>query len=229
MTEFDKFAPDYEALHRQSIAFSGCEPAYFAQYKVEYAASRFRQYYRSGDKLFDFGCGTGASIPYFGKYLAEAKLVCADVSSQSLEIARHRFGDEASYLLIEGDSLGVESNSIGMSFSSCVFHHIPPEQHSLWIAELYRVTRPGGVLLIFEHNPINPLTRYAVASCAFDKDAILLRASILIDRLTAGGWAVRRTRYHVFFPGFLKKLRPAEAMLGWLPLGGQYSVLALKK
>ena len=179
--------------------------------------------------MLDFGCGTGSSIPFFTNYLDNPALTCADVSDKSLEIAKRRFGGLAIYSHINGPNLDLESGSVAMVFSSCVFHHIILEQQPAWFMELRRVTRPQGVALIFEHNPINPLTRRAVAECAFDKDAILLKAATLSSRLRASGWTPLAVRYHVFFPGFLRRLRPVETWLGWLPLGGQYSVLSVKR
>ena len=228
-TEFDRYADDYERLHAQSVAFAGCELGYFAQYKAEYATACFRRYCAENEVLLDFGCGTGTSISYLRACLGNAHLIGADVSQKGLDLAEQRFGAQARFLHIGGTALDLPSDSVGMGFSACVFHHIPPAQHGLWIAELRRVIRPGGVLLIFEHNPFNPLTRHAVASCAFDEDAILLRASTLSERLRAAGWQPQRPRYHVFFPGFLRGLRKLEPGLGWLPIGGQYSVLAIKR
>lgn len=228
-TEFDQFARDYDALHVRSIAFSGCEPEYFAEYKVEYAANCFRNFCDSEDSILDFGCGTGASVPYFQKHLRKANLICADVSRESLQMVRRRFQETTICKLIDADCLDLPSNSVAMAFSACVFHHIRPEQHMNWVTELYRVTRPGGIVLLFEHNPVNPLTRYAVNKCAFDENAILLHPSDLRSRLRSAGWTGLRTRYHVFFPGFLRAFRPLEAGLGWLALGGQYSVFAVKR
>lgn len=228
-TEFDQYAHDYDVLHERSIAFSGCEAAYFAEYKVDYAANYFHQFCSDGDRVLDFGCGTGASIPYFLQHFNRTKLICADVSRESLEIVRRRFGEKTVCTLIDEHCLDLPSNSVGMVFSACVFHHIKPDRHVTWLAELHRVTRPGGVLLLFEHNPVNPLTRYAVNRCAFDTNAILLRPSRLRGRLRSAGWTGLRTRYHVFFPGFLRALRPLEPGLGRLALGGQYSVLATKR
>ena len=226
--EFDKYAPDYSAMHQSSVAFSGCEIAYFADYKIVRASQVFKQNCGASDRLLDFGCGTGASVPYFNRYIPGTIPICADVSTHSLTIAEQRFPGMAQYLPIEGERLALDDASVGMCFSSCVFHHIPSGQHAAWLSELRRVVRPGGPLLIFEHNPLNPLTRHAVDRCEFDKDAILLRAGTLKAALQASGWRCREIRYHVFFPGFLKQLRPMESLLGWLPLGGQYSVLAIR-
>jgi ubiquinone/menaquinone biosynthesis C-methylase UbiE len=226
--EFDQFADDYGALHERSIAFSGCEPEYFAAYKIDLAATYFRQFCGNDDSILDFGCGTGVSVPHIRRHLSGTKLICADVSSASLEILHRRFGEETICSLIDTDRLDLPSNSVGMVFSACVFHHIQPEQQLLWLRELYRVTRPGGIIVVFEHNPLNPLTRYAVSRCIFDKNAVLLRPRNLAGLVRKAGWTVRHMRYHVFFPGFLSALSPLEARLGWLALGGQYSVCAVK-
>jgi SAM-dependent methyltransferase len=225
---FDQFAQSYDSEHRRSIAFSGCEPSYFAQYKVEIAASCFHKLCGERDTVLDFGCGPGTSIPYFRAALANTPILAADVSRLSLAEAEARHGAAASYLPIEGGSLDIADGEVGLAFAACVFHHIPPAEHQAWLSELRRVVKPGGGLLIFEHNPLNPLTRHAVATCAFDHDAILLRAGTLARSLEAAGWQVLRIRFHVFFPQALRALRMIEPALGRLPLGGQYSVLSIK-
>lgn len=225
---FDQFAACYDEEHRRSIAFSGCDTGYFARYKVEIAAAHFRASCGPHETLLDFGCGPGASIPHFRAALGSARILAADVSRLSLAEAQARHGSEADYLAIEGSTLDIASGSIGMAFSACVFHHIPPDEHQAWLTELRRVVKPGGGVIIFEHNPLNPLTRHAVARCAFDEDAILIRARTLARRLAKSGWRVQRIRYHVFFPGKLHALRRYEPALGFIPLGGQYSAIASK-
>ena len=45
-------------------------------------------------------------------------------------------------------------------------------------------------------------------------------------RLRAAGFADCTIRYRIFFPHALRFLRPLEAAMTWLPLGGQYCALA---
>jgi hypothetical protein len=84
------------------------------------------------------------------------------------------------------------------------------------------------MIVIFEHNPFNPLTVRAVNTCPFDINAQLIKAPAFIRRLKNVGWDERQVQYHIFFPRQLGKLRPIERHLTWLPLGGQYSVSARK-
>jgi ubiquinone/menaquinone biosynthesis C-methylase UbiE len=219
--EFDKHAKDYEAMHQASIAFSGCETAYFAEYKVAFAASLVP----SPATIVDFGAGIGNSIPHFRRCFPKAELICADASTESLALATKRFPGTEQMVTVH-ETLSLEDCSSALTFTACVFHHIDPKAHEHWLRELHRVTGPGGVLLLFEHNPYNPLTRKAVAGCEFDRDAVLINARTMAKAIAKSGWRDVHVRYHVFFPQALAKLRGLEPALGWLPLGGQYSVTA---
>jgi hypothetical protein len=84
--------------------------------------------------------------------------------------------------------------------------------------------RPGGRVFIFEHNPLNPLTRRAVALCAFDDDADLLFPWQAKRLLRDAGFTNVKLDYIVFFPRQLAFLRGLEPRLGWLPGGAQLLV-----
>ena len=82
--------------------------------------------------------------------------------------------------------------------------------------------------MIYEHNPYNPLTRYVFNTCPFDENAVLLKKTAINKILKKAGLQVIIQEYRVFFPAFLKILRPTEKYLKWFPLGGQYFVIAKK-
>jgi hypothetical protein len=94
------------------------------------------------------------------------------------------------------------------------------------VNELHRVTRPGGLIAIFEHNPLNPLTRHAVNSCDLDAGVVLVRGGTAVTLLReAGATDVVRSDY-LFTPLGGTLGRSADRALAWLPLGGQYVVSA---
>ena len=80
--------------------------------------------------------------------------------------------------------------------------------------------------MLFEHNPWNPLTRHAVATCPFDVNAVLISAPEMRRRFRAAGFTDVDLKWTLFFPAFAAPLRPLEAGLGWLPLGAQYRLVA---
>jgi SAM-dependent methyltransferase len=155
-------------------------------------------------------------------------LTCLDVSRRSLALAESRFPGEAEFVAFDGTRLPFEDGRFDLVFSACVHHHIPHEEHAALLAEWHRVLRPGGLAVIFEHNPRNPLTVRAVESCAFDENAVLVPAGLLRRKVAAAGFESVRRHYRVFFPRFLRLLRPLERLLTWLPIGAQYDVAARK-
>lgn len=219
--EFDLLADDYEAQHNANIAISGERSAFFAEYKIADLACLARSVGLRHTTLLDFGCGIGNSIPWFRRYFPSSRLHCADVSTHSMEIARARFPGGEDYIAVES-GIGLASCSQDISFSACVFHHIPHEEHVHWLRELRRVTRPGGLMAIYEHNPLNPMTVWAVNTCPLDVNARLIMARALRKSALAAGWVDVTVEYKVFFPGLLRRLRPLEKHLQWLALGAQY-------
>jgi len=226
IAEFDRFADAYDEQHRANITITGEVPEYFAEYKIR-VVSELAHGLGAVARILDFGSGIGGSIPHFRRYMPQARLTCADVSQRSLDLAEARFPDLVNGMLIEHERIPATDASFDMAFSACVFHHIPHREHVHWLRELRRVTRPGGMIVVFEHNPLNPLTVRAVRTCPFDVDARLIRARELAARCHDAGWAHPTVRYHLFFPRTLSLLRPLEHRLRQFPLGAQYSVVAV--
>ena len=112
---------------------------------------------------------------------------------------------------------------------SNVMHHIRPDERQRTVSELAARLDTGGRLVIFEHNPLNPVTRWVVAHCPFDDDAILLPRRETSSYLSNAGLRLSRLDYVLFFPGILGWLRPLERGLAWCPLGAQYTLVAGKE
>jgi ubiquinone/menaquinone biosynthesis C-methylase UbiE len=227
--EFDRIADEYLSLHAQNIKASGESPEFFARYKIVDVAREASRAGIQARRILDFGSGIGNSLPHFHELFPGARVTCADVSTRSLEISRTRHKRiPALHAEIRDHRLPFADESFDLCFSACVFHHIPHEEHLHWLAELRRVTRKGGMLLIFEHNPANPLTVAAVRDCPFDENAVLLRAGKLGAAKRKAGWNSTRIVYRMFFPRALAFARPLERFLRKLPLGAQYFVMARK-
>ncbi len=229
-SEFDKFAHEYAELHRANIAASGEDPEYFAEYKIRdlrdlCAAARVGE---ALSRILDFGAGIGASIAPVRRHFPAARLTCVDVSTASLRIAAQRFRNEADFVAFDGSRLPFVDGSFDCVFSACVFHHIEPVLHIALLSELRRVLKHGGLVMIYEHNPLNPLTVQAVRTCPFDDNAILMSATTLKRRLMQAGFSSATARYRLFFPRALRLMRPLEQWMKWLPLGAQYYVYDVK-
>lgn len=224
--EFDKVAADYEAQHAASIRLSGESTQFFADYKGEVARAEALRRNCRPLRILDFGSGIGASVQPLQRAFPEARITCLDVSAASLELSRAQHSGDLIFQTYDGLRLPQEVGEVDLVFTACVFHHIPADRHIDLLRQLKGRLTEGGMAILFEHNPWNPLTRHAVRICPFDKDAVLISAPEMRRRMVAAGFTDVAPAYRLFFPAALKALRPLERWLTWLPLGAQYSIVA---
>jgi len=98
----------------------------------------------SGLHLLDFGCGTGELVPLFPR----KKYVGMDISPIYIAYARKTHGPR--FQVMDGQFLGYADDSFDEGLVAGVFHHLPDEAVRRMTAELARVIRPGGRLLVLE-------------------------------------------------------------------------------
>jgi SAM-dependent methyltransferase len=219
-SKFDAYARDYERLHAQNVAVTGEETDYFARYKAD---CLLRAGVRPDDSVLDFGCGIGNTTVHLAERFSHVQGY--EPSKLSAQKARER----APKATIHDELASVPAGAFSVAVLSCVLHHVPPAERHTVLTQILGALRPGGRLFVFEHNPWNPLTRRAVATCAFDDDAILLWPGELRTSLRRGGFVDVSLDYIVFFPKPLAFLRPLEPKLAWLPLGAQTMTQGYKR
>jgi ubiquinone/menaquinone biosynthesis C-methylase UbiE len=148
-----------------------------------------------------------------------------DISPAMVARAAER-NPTASYTVGDGRTLPYEDDRFDVAFAVCVLHHVEPAQRPSLLAEAARVTRTGGLVLVLEHNPHNPLTKRAVERCPFDEDVHLPRRSEVAGLARLVGLRVVEQRYIVFFPWRGRVFDAVERLLAPVPLGAQYLVAA---
>jgi ubiquinone/menaquinone biosynthesis C-methylase UbiE len=101
----------------------------------------------SAARILDAGCGTGEGASRLAEHFPQAQVLGIDVIDTSLALARARFAHLAPRLSFEHRSVfGLELPSQSFDLTVCrhVIHSIPHPAQVM--AELVRVTRPGGCL-----------------------------------------------------------------------------------
>jgi SAM-dependent methyltransferase len=219
---FDRYGADYEQVVQGSIAFSGRDHDFFLKAKILQLKELFDRHFgpRRPD-LLDIGCGVGRMHPLLQPLVAT--LSGTDISPASIERAA-RDNPDVDYRLGEAGSLPWAQASVDATLAVCVLHHVPPDERHGLISAMRRVTRPGGLVIIIEHNPMNPLTRLAVARCPFDHDAVLLRQGEAKARLRSVGLHSVRSRHFLLAPTLAKPVLALERSVAQLPFGAQYMV-----
>ena len=151
---------------------------------------------RLAGPVVDLGCGPG----YFLEHLLRYGLACKaiDSSVEAIASVRERFEGQPGFL---GASMGrldripLTDGEAGAVFLIEVMEHLTPELMAATYAELSRVLRPGGHLIITVPNDEN-LDANSVAcpecGCVFHRMQHLQRytAESLAQRLTAAGFEV---------------------------------------
>lgn len=217
--EFDDYADRYRHLLDQSVSASGESGEYFANVKAQYAQQVLGSDFAGS--ILDYGCGVGLLTGFLLQAFPNARVIGFDPSQASISMAAPETATRAT-LTADESALPQQVDAIILAN---VMHHVPLETRQGLVSSLAGRLSPSGRLFIFEHNPLNPLTRAAVCQCAFDRDAVLLRPREVTGFFRHAQLNVLRRDYIVFFPRLLRWFRPMEKLLTWCPLGAQYVVV----
>lgn len=218
---FDRFASGYVEDVDRSVSFTGRDSAFYARRKVEVLEEIVLRGSRplGALSLLDVGCGTGTTDQVLAPRVRSLHGV--DVSAEMLVQARQNV-PEAEFSWYDGATFPFDDGAFDVVVAICVFHHIPVAQRRQVASEMVRVTRPGGFVAVFEHNPYNPLTRHAVNTCELDRDAVLLPARETIELLQQSAHVDPEYRHYLFSPLGGGTGRSLDRHLRKIPLGGQY-------
>src|SRR6266566_1099786 len=105
-------------------------------------------------RVLEVAIGTGLNLAH---YPDEAQLTGVDQSPAMLDIARHRAGQLSRAVdLREGDAQALEFPAGSFDTAVCTFSlcAIPDDRKA--VAEMARVLRPGGLLLLADHVEASP-------------------------------------------------------------------------
>ncbi|WP_230858180.1 class I SAM-dependent methyltransferase [Actinoplanes aureus] len=102
-----------------------------------------------GQVALDIGCGTGRALPALADAAGPTGRVLGLDFTPDMLLAARKAGrdDDASLILADARRLPVADAAADVIFAAGLVHHLPDPVAGL--AELARVTRPGGTLAIF--------------------------------------------------------------------------------
>ena len=152
---------------------------------------------RGDERALDVATGTGALAFALAPHVPE--VVAVDRSPELLEEARRRATAFPAVTFVAGDATKLELVNDSFDLAGCArtLHHVPRPE--LVVAELTRVTRPGGhVLVIDQIAPMDPLLALEVDRFERARDATHTRLLPDVDvrsLLEANSLTVVRTRF----------------------------------
>jgi SAM-dependent methyltransferase len=184
----------------------------------------------------DVGCGTGVLAARLAA--AGYAMTGVDPSAGMLEVLRARF-PEVSCQTAPGTALPFADDSFDLVLCVAVMHHIADAGAvRRTLAEMVRVARRGGRVLVWDHNPRNPYWRRLMARVPQDTgDERLIGAPELIAGLQAAGAELLLCEQLGWVPDFVPAraiplAAAAERVLERVPLArrlGAHNVIVASK
>lgn len=124
------------------------------------------------ERALDIGTGTGAFAFALAPRVRE--LVAVDADEAMAERARENAPANVEVVVADGEQLPFEPFSFDLAVTARTLHHTPRPE--LVIAELARVTRPGGTILVVDHiAPVDPLAAFELNRFERARDASTTR------------------------------------------------------
>jgi SAM-dependent methyltransferase len=159
----------------------------------------------SPGRALDLGCGTGTNVIYLAQHGFEA--VGVDFSPIAIQQARQKAKDTSRATFVEGDvsqltHLGIQGPFDFVLDIGC-FHGLPAHSRQAYVQEVARVTRPGGLFMIWaiagDRRPFLPgvptMQEKEIAE-SFGQDFMLERVQKGEGRWKANWYTLRRREGH---------------------------------
>ncbi|MCR9165164.1 MAG: class I SAM-dependent methyltransferase [Nannocystaceae bacterium] len=204
---YDRWAPGYDAYDNPLIA-------------LEQPEVRALIGDPSGLAVLDVGCGTGRHALWMAE--RGATVTGVDFSSGMLEQLRAK--PDADVTVIEHDfteGLPVPDRSVDLVTCCLVLEHVP--SLGAVFAEMARVTRPGGRVVISDFHPemlrrgYHARFREAPGGPKFQMLGEAHTVSDYIMAATRAGWSIEHAAEHVMTEALAERSRSAKKWVG-LPL-----------
>lgn len=125
-----------------------------------------------GDDAVDIGCGPGRLVRVLGSRVGPRGSVTG-IDPSASAVAYNRARDvhpNHSYIQAPAQELPLPDSSVDVVTCTFVMHHIPERYRETAIAEMWRVLRPGGRLLLADTRP-TPWVRWLFGRSARGNDA----------------------------------------------------------
>ena len=191
---YDHVAHDYDQVFSPHVS----------QHYLEKRTALVRALLPTGGTVLDVGCGTGALAASIQRAGFEA--VGVDASPAMLTTARES-GVAAAYAAYS-TALPFQDDTFDLALSVATMHHLETsERVAATIGEMGRVVRSGGLVVIWDHNPLNPYWPILMKRVPQDHgDERLVSVWELLESARMAGLRPERVTRMGLMPDFMPRL-----------------------
>jgi SAM-dependent methyltransferase len=184
-------------------------PRHVAEHYIDKRTNLIKALLPFGGLVLDVGCGTGQ----LGAAIASEgyDVFGVDLSPSMLARARER-GLVGTFAAIT-TALPFAAASFDLALTVATLHHLEtPERVAATVHEMGRIVKPGGFVVLWDHNPANPYWPILMKRVPQDSgdERLVPQAELLQDARAAG-----LELYRVFRSGFTPDFLPAPLAGVW--------------
>jgi ubiquinone/menaquinone biosynthesis C-methylase UbiE len=96
--------------------------------------------------ILDLGCGPGIHTDFIRR-MTGSRVIGIDISHGMLKCAKEQ-NPEANLVMMDVRNLALRDSCCEGIWSSCMVHHIPRDETPMLFSEIFRVSRPGGIVYV---------------------------------------------------------------------------------
>ena len=195
---FDSIAPVYDEIL----------PAHVSSHYLEKRLKFFSRYLKANYRILDVGCGTGRLIAKFSENSTMQAYGC-DNSLAMLKSARKRSG--LNLACCASDNLPYAEEMFDIVILVAVLHHLCPDNTALkTIAEMVRVAKKGGKVIIWDANSLNPYWQLLFRRIPHDRG---LKRIMPLRKIIAEAKNLHLSNIEVFQSGWVPDFAPRKMLL----------------
>ncbi len=139
---------------REAVASSFMETGQSSVRDIEAALATINKSLFDFESILEFGSGCGRIMRWLGPVGAKSELHGCDIDEEAMAWSNEHLGFARFATNPAEPPLPYEDDTFDLVFNHSVFTHIDERMQDLWLAELLRVIKPGGLVLATVHGEI---------------------------------------------------------------------------
>lgn len=129
------------------------------------------------ETVLDFGCGAGRTLRWLIPQFPEVKFSGCDVDAQAIAWSGRHLARAGFRVNAATPPVDFPDACFDLIYAISVFTHLSLQHQKLWLAELHRLLRPGGLLLFTVHGTATWDALPAGRRALLERDGFLLETS----------------------------------------------------